>query len=58
MIDFVTDLPEDEGKDAVLTVIDKATKMVYFCPCIKSIIGKETTHSFEILWGASTESPL
>ena len=46
VIDFVTDLPEDEGKDAVLTVIDKATKMVYFCPCTKSITGKETAQLF------------
>ena len=46
VIDFVTDLPEDDGKDAVLTVVDKATKMVYFIPCIKSITGKETAQLF------------
>ena len=42
VIDFVTDLPKDQGKDAVLTVADKATKVVYFVPCTKSITGKET----------------
>ena len=40
VIDFVTDLPENEGKDSVLIVIDKATKMVYFIPCTKSITGR------------------
>ena len=41
VIDFVTCLPECEGKDAVLTVVDKATKMVYFLPCTSLITGKE-----------------
>ena len=46
VIDFATDLPEDDGKDAVLIVVDKATKMVYFIPCTKSITGKETAQLF------------
>ena len=46
VIDFVTDLPKDDGKDAVLTMVNKATKMVYFIPCPKSIIGKETAQLF------------
>ena len=40
------DLPEDDAKDAILTMVDKATKMVYFIPCPKSIIGKETAQLF------------
>ena len=30
----------------MLTVVDKATKMVYFVPCTKSITGKETAQLF------------
>ena len=46
VIAFVTDLPKCDGKDAVLTVVNKATKMVYFIPCTKSITGKETAQLF------------
>ena len=46
VIDFVTDLLEDQGKDVVLTVVDTATKMVYFVPCTKLITGKEIVRLF------------
>ena len=58
VIDFVTDLPEDEGYNAVLTVVDKATKMVYFLPCTKSITGKETAQLFWNSVGCHTRNPL
>ena len=45
-IDFVTSLPEDDGYDSVMTVVDKATKMVYFIPCTKTITAKETAELF------------
>ena len=45
-IDFVTSLPEDEGMDSVLTVVDKATKMVHLIPCTKKITAKETARVY------------
>ena len=45
-IDFVTSLPEEDGYDAVMTVVDKATKMVYFIPCTKTITARETAELF------------
>ena len=37
-LDFVTDLPVTKGKkESILTVIDKATRMVHLLPCKKSI---------------------
>ena len=36
-VDFVTDLPVTRSKkDSILTVVDKATRMVYLIPCRKS----------------------
>ena len=33
-IDFITDLPMSSGnKDTVLTIVDKATRMVHLAPC-------------------------
>ena len=46
VIDSVTCLPENEGKDTVLTVIDKVTKMVNFLPCTSSITGRQTVQLF------------
>ena len=45
-IDFVTSLPEDEGMDSVLTVVDKATKMVHLIPCTKTITAKGTARAY------------
>ena len=37
-IDFITDLPMSAGnKDTVLTIVDKATRMVHLVPCRKNI---------------------
>ena len=46
VIDFVTCLPEDNGFNAVMTVVDKATKMVYFLPCTNTITAKESAQLF------------
>ena len=40
-IDFVTRLPLCEGKDTILTVVDKATKMCHFIACTETILAKE-----------------
>src|SRR5437588_7989111 len=32
-MDFVTDLPESEGYDAIWVVVDRLTKMAHFLPC-------------------------
>ena len=40
-IDFVTGLPICEGKDTILTVVDKATKMCHFIACVEMISAKE-----------------
>ena len=46
-LDFVTDLPVTKGKkDSILTVIDKATRMVHLLPCKKSISAAETAKLF------------
>ena len=37
-LDFITDLPTTRSKkDSILTVVDKATRMVHLIPCKKSI---------------------
>ena len=42
-LDFVTDLPRAEnGDDAVLNVIDRATRMVHCIPCKKTITASQT----------------
>ena len=40
------DLHEDDGKDAILTVVEKKTKMVYFIPCTKLVTKKDTAQLF------------
>ena len=33
-IDFITDLPAEQGaEDSIMTVVDRATKMVHLIPC-------------------------
>ena len=47
-IDFITDLPMSSGnKDTVLTIVDKATRMVHLVPCRKSITAVAIAH---LLW--------
>ena len=40
-MDFITDLPVSKGFDAILTVVDRLTKMAHFVPCTKSITNQE-----------------
>ena len=47
-IDFVTDLPMTQGKkDSILTIVDKATRMVHLVPCRKNITAVATA---QLLW--------
>ena len=47
-IDFITDLPMSSGnKDTILTVVDKATRMVHLVPCRKNITVVATA---QLLW--------
>ena len=47
-IDFITDLPMSAGnKDTVLTIVDKATRMVHLVPCRKNITAVATA---QLLW--------
>ena len=47
-IDFITDLPTtSSNKDSILTIVDKATRMVHLVPCRKSITAVATAR---LLW--------
>jgi transposase InsO family protein len=35
--DLITDLPESNGCDSILTVVDRLTKMAHFLPCRKTM---------------------
>ena len=41
-LDFITDLPPSKNFDAILTILDRLTKMAHFLPCTKAINSKET----------------
>ena len=40
--DFITDLPESEGSNSILVVVDRFSKEVEFIPCNKSISALDT----------------
>ena len=40
--DFITDLPETNGFNSILVVVDRFTKMAHFIPCVKAISRVET----------------
>jgi IS30 family transposase len=40
-MDFITNLPPINGKDSILVVVDRLTKMAHFTPCSKSITVEE-----------------
>ena len=40
-MDFITDLPESETKNAILLVIDRLTKMSHFIPCREDMYTKQ-----------------
>ena len=41
-LDFITDLPPSKGFDAILTVVDRFTKMAHFLPCMKAFTSQDT----------------
>jgi hypothetical protein len=45
-MDFITDLPNSEGFDSILVVIDRFTKMGHFIPCRKTITAPELAKLF------------
>ena len=46
-LDFITDLPVTKNKkDSILTVVDKATRMVHLIPCKKSTTAAETAQLY------------
>jgi len=45
-MDFITDLRESHGDDAILIVIDRLTKMAHFLPCTKEINARQFSELF------------
>ena len=45
-IDFVTGMPEDSGMNAIMTVVDKATKMCHFILCSEAVAAKGTAQLY------------
>ena len=41
-LDFITDLLDSRGFNAILIVVERYTKMAYFVPCTKEITSEET----------------
>ena len=45
-MDFITDLPESDGYDTILVVIDRLTKMSHFISCKKDLDARQFTTLF------------
>ena len=45
-IDFITGMPACEGKDTILTVVDKATKMCHFIPCAETVSARDVARLY------------
>ena len=41
-LDFITDLSPSKGVDAILTVVDRFTKLAHFLPCMKAFTSEDT----------------
>lgn len=49
--DFITGLPESEGKDAILVVVDRFSKGAHFIPCTTKETGETTARLFlDYVW--------
>jgi len=44
--DFITDLPVSNGKDSILVIVDRMTKMTHFIPCFESTSALEFAQMF------------
>jgi hypothetical protein len=42
-MDFITNLLLANGKDSIVVIVDRLTKMAHFIPCTKNITGEETS---------------
>ena len=45
-MDFIMDLPESNGYNAILVIVDKLTKYAFFLPCRTTINEEETAKLF------------
>ena len=45
-IDFVIGMPDDQGMNAIMTVVNKTTKMAHFIPCSETITAKGTAQLY------------
>ena len=45
-IDFITGMPACEGKDTILTVVDKATKVCHFIPCAETVSARDVARLY------------
>ena len=45
-MDFITDLPNSNGYDTILVVIDRLTKMSHFIPCRKDLDARQFATPF------------
>ena len=46
-IDFITDLPAEQGaEDSIMTIVDRATKMVHLIPCWKTTTAGEVARLY------------
>lgn len=45
-VDFITGLPEQEGYDAIMVVVDGLTKMAHYIPTTKTVSSADTAELF------------
>ncbi|KAH0609145.1 uncharacterized protein H6S33_001373 [Morchella sextelata] len=56
-MDFVTGLPESEGYDAIMVVVDRLTKMRHLLPCNTTVNSEDVTQLYLRKYGSSTDYP-
>ena len=45
-IDYITDLPDVEGMNSVMIVIDKATRIIHLINCSKSVTAAQSARTY------------